>query len=547
MENLSGGVKRPNYAQKWSIVEKGLFKRIEIVYNRYRNFQHTDKGEDAVRRIAAMIAAMVLAMLMLTAAFAEDGAYRMAGFDTASSGHDWENNLFFSRMEKITGISFTFDQTTSSAEDWKEHLAQLMADADKMPDVLFKAELSAAETGAYYEQGKLIDLKPYLAEHAPNLSALFAAHPEWEKACTLPGGQIVALPGINELQNNNAVWINTVWLRNVRKEMPTTAEELTDVLRAFRDNDPNLNGRRDEKPVMFTSLWDLRFLGQAFGVISNDYYVRLAEDGSVVFTADSDENRAFLSWLHQLWQEGLLDDLGFSAPDTTRAITDAKADITYGVVFGPSVMNVLPSEQLGNYDVLMPLTYAGRNEYRDFLGTVISGTFAVTSACKDPAAMIRWADYLYGTEGSRLVQAGLPDVEYTMLSDGSWSWVDDPTTVANTVLKEIVIVGGADMPGYFDAQFQLAYDDEATHWAVAMLYALKQQSIEPYPNVCLTKEKQSRVQEIWAKLGPMVELAQVHFITGDQPLNDETWAVYCQTIRDLGRDEFVSIWQEAAR
>lgn len=494
-----------------------------------------------------MIAAMVLAMLLLTAAFAEDGAYRMAGFDTAGSGHDWENNLFFTRMANITGMTFTFDQTTSSEEDWKAHLAEVLNDPAKTPDVLFKAELSSAEAQAYYDQGKLIDLKPYLAENAPNLSALFAAHPEWEKACTLPGGQIVALPGINELQNNNATWINTVWLRNVRKEMPTTAEELTDVLRAFRNDDPNLNGRRDEKPVMFTSLWDLRFLGQAFGIVSNDYYLRLNDDGVVTFTADSEQNRVFLAWLHQLWQEGLLDELGFSAPETTRAITDAKSDVTYGVVFGPSIMNVLPAEQLANYDVLMPLTYEGKAEYRDFLGTVIPGTFAVTSACKDPAAMVRWADYLYGTEGSRLVQAGLPDVEYTILSDGSWSWIDDPSTVANTILKEVVIVGGADMPGYFDAQFQLAYDDEATHRAVTMLYALKQQSVEPYPPVSLTASQRTRVNEIWAKLGPTMELAQVHFITGDQPLNDETWAAYCQTIRDLGRDEFVSIWQDAVR
>ena len=70
----------------------------------------------------------------------------------------------------------------------------------------------------------LIDLKPYLETYAPNLTALLKEHPEWEAAITQADGSIVTLPAINQLQNNNAMWINTAWLKKLGLETPTTAE-----------------------------------------------------------------------------------------------------------------------------------------------------------------------------------------------------------------------------------------------------------------------------------------------------------------------------------
>ena len=42
--------------------------------------------------------------------------------------------------------------------------------------------------------------------------------------------------------------INTKWLEAVGMEMPTTVDELHDVLVAFKDKDPNGNGQADEIP-----------------------------------------------------------------------------------------------------------------------------------------------------------------------------------------------------------------------------------------------------------------------------------------------------------
>ena len=49
--------------------------------------------------------------------------------------------------------------------------------------------------------------------------------------------------------------INTTWLERLGLEMPETLEEFANVLRAFRDQDPNGNGIQDEIPFSFMFDW----------------------------------------------------------------------------------------------------------------------------------------------------------------------------------------------------------------------------------------------------------------------------------------------------
>ncbi len=36
----------------------------------------------------------------------------------------------------------------------------------------------------------------------------------------------------------------------------------------------------------------------------------------------------------------------------------------------------------------------------------------------------------------------------------------------------------------------------------------------------------------------------VYFVTGDIPLNDETWAAFCQSVNEKGNDDLIAAWQE---
>ena len=491
----------------------------------------------------------ILVFLMLfSTAFAESSQkapdYYMEGFDGGVSYRVWENNLFFSRMQEKTGISFQFMQWTEE-DQWTRRKAEIL-EGENLPDVMFKAELSAAEVREMYRKGYLIDLRPYLETYAPDFWKLLQEHPEWEKAISMEDGAIPALPSINMLQNNDAMWINTAWLKKLKLEVPTTAEELTAVLRAFKTGDPNGNYQQDEIPLAFLGMWELRFLGHAFGIIDNDYYVSL-KDGVVTSELTSDKNRAFLTWLHQLWEEGLLDPNGFAYSDNMRQITDENKTIPYGLIMTATPVTILPQNALSQYTMIEPLFCDGKQVYRDLTGDLIRGTFAITSACKEPEKLVEWVNYLYTEEGNRLAFYGAEGEDWIRTEDGTWEWNGTMQTVADETLPTHTISEGGIAPGYEDASFQLQYREESTREAVNAMYRLKQFSILPYPQVTLSAEAEKRVAEIQDKLSRYAETTMARFVTGDIELTDENWEEFCRTAEEKGLSEMIGIWQDAIK
>lgn len=486
---------------------------------------------------------LLSAMLFVLPAAAEEGQrapdFLMEGFDDSS--HDWENNRFFERMQERTGIVLELREHADSGE-WSRRKREIAAGED-LPDVLFKAQLTPAETMAMAADGILIDLKPYLQEYAPDLWRILQEHPDYMEAITLPDGTIPALPAVSELPNNDLIWINASWLKNLNLETPTTAEELTEVLRAFKTGDPNRNGKADEVPLTFIGMWELRFLGHAFGLIDNDYYIHVT-DGKVSSGLCTDENRAFLTWLNQLWQENLLDHSGFVTMDSLRQITDSGAAIPYGVMLSSSPLTVVPSTAMSQYSVLMPLTWEGRQVYRDLIGPLTRGTFAVTRNCREPEKMAAWVNILYTHEGSLLLQVGMEGEEYIWTEDGTWDWMADLETVANEVLPNCTLNDGGTAPGIVELEFQSRYTDPATTNMIREMAAAREKCVTPYPLVFLSAEDADRAAALQARIAPFAEEQMAAFVTGDVPLTDGNWEAFVRGLEERGLDEMTAIWQK---
>ncbi len=493
-----------------------------------------------MRKICSLL---LIIALLLTSAYAET-VFTVAGYDHGDTGHEWATNLFFERMQAVTGVQIDPVQFKTDAE-WQTAKAAMFGDGGDMPDALLKANLTTQETQKLLAEGKIIDLKPYLAEHAPNLWGLLQSHPEWMEAVTLPTGEIAALPSIDELQFTNAMWINQAWLTKLKLQMPTTPEELTNVLIAFRDGDPNGNGKKDETPLTFSSLWDLRFLAHAFGVNANDYYLTTDENGTVSEILTTDNNRAFLTWLNSLYQQNLLDANGFTGlRDLSVANNDKDTPVYYGLMLTSTPVELVYPTHVKDYVLLDPMAYEGKQVYRDLTGDVICGTFAITSACQDVPSMLKWVDFLYSEAGFVLSEAGLEGEDYSLNDDGSWIW-EIPTENLSSYLEECTIRSGISMPGYASVSFQQRIDDASTRHVVDNLWRLKQMDELPVPMVYLTGEQKARISELIYDLGGYAELQMVWFVTGDVELNDQTWADFCQRVKELGVDELISIFQTA--
>ena len=493
-----------------------------------------------IRVLVRLVSILCLAFVW-TAAAAE-ASFVMAGFDGDESVLQWESNAFFSRMEARSGIHFTFE-VYADFPKWQE-AKQRMFSSGPLPDVFFKAALSTEESLRYTESGQIIDLKPLLEENAPHLWALLTEHPQWMEAITLPNGKIGALPSINQLPPQNAMWINKQWLDELKLDMPADAQSLMTVLRAFRLQDPNRNGQRDEVPLAFLGSWDLKFLSHAFGAVANDYNLYTDADGIVHYWPLEDSFVELLRYLREMYREELLDQDGFFTMDAMRISTDQKAPVRYGMFFGPNPFILSNYEENVQFVLLPPLRYDGRQIYRDLYGEILRGTFAISSACTDPAALLRWVDVLYTDEGAIEAMAGLEGVDYFLDEDGYWMWKGGLDNLTMEQINDTTLYSTGNMPWLFPLDFHSRFGEEGVRRINDELLKIRPYLTTPAPLPSLTLEENARVLPLQNELGAFVDESFARFVLGQDDLTDESIDMFRQGLLERGTNEMIAFWQE---
>lgn len=487
---------------------------------------------------------LILILLLCGAQIASAYAYTMAGFDGQDSSHNWNDNQFFTLMQEKTGVAFTFSQYTDLGK-WQQAKEELMT-GGALPDVLFKADLSVEEQIKYSDEGLLIDLLPLMEANAPNLWALFQENPEWLKAITLPNGKVAALPSINTLPVENAMWINQTWLDALGLSKPTDLESLTAVLTAFRDKDPNQNGKKDEIPLSFLGPWDLKFLSHAFGLVADDYNIFVDETGQVRFMPLEKGYIDLLRALASMYGQGLLDPNGFTTADTLRSVSDSKATVTYGMFFGPNPFHLFPIDLGEQYTLLEPLSHNGKQIYRDIFGPITTGAFAITSACPNPEEMLAWADTLYSRDGAVAAMAGTEGADYQWNADGTWSFTADLQTDTSYVLYDLSVYDTGVMPWLFPVDFYAAYDTESLRRTTDSLLGLTSYLVSPFPYYyVLSKDQHAYIDPLQQSLGAYVDESTAKFILGELDVDalEDVDAFYAG-LGERGVQDFVSFWQE---
>lgn len=218
-----------------------------------------------MKKLVALLLAVL--MVMSAAAFAEpvvsepempltdtpanyDAMIVLHGMDVSDPN---EKSLYVAREEQTgVNIEWTVIPSTSQAE----RIATTFASGE-LPD-LFVNMLNNSDVLTYGMSGALLPISDYL-EYMPNFSSILETMPDVKAAVTMPDGKIYGLPQINMwsvwpgngVYQRSSVFINKNWLEKLGLEVPTTTDELIEVLRAFKEQDPNGNGIADEIPLSF--------------------------------------------------------------------------------------------------------------------------------------------------------------------------------------------------------------------------------------------------------------------------------------------------------
>lgn len=153
-------------------------------------------------------------------------------------------------IEEKTGIDLEWQIVQVEGKDQQFNL--LMAAGD-LPDIVSYYEGKGGFTtiGRFGEEGAFLPLEDLIAENAPNLKKIILDDPLVREAVTAQDGHIYVVPMMAAIKAARGWFLRYDWLDKLGLDVPETIDELYTVLKAFKTQDPNGNGKADEIPLVF--------------------------------------------------------------------------------------------------------------------------------------------------------------------------------------------------------------------------------------------------------------------------------------------------------
>ncbi|PAV31194.1 ABC transporter substrate-binding protein [Virgibacillus profundi] len=461
--------------------------------------------------------------------------------------NDWNDIMIWNEYEEITNIEVNFEQIPSESLIEKRNL--VLASGD-LPDAFYAADIPPIDIMKYGQQGSFLKLNDLIDEYAPNIKKVFETYPEVEKALTFPDGNIYSLPGVYSpdflsLIVSSRPWINKEWLEEFDMEEPETTEEFYEYLKTVKEQDPNGS---EAIPYGGTNLDGLvGWLRGSFGIGNKGRpYIDLnPESGDVRFYPITEEYKEMVQYLNKLYSEKLIEQNIFSI-DQSQYLANA-AEGKYG-----STVFWSPEDLFGEAGQAYVGLSALKGPHGDQMYTKINhpayqiGKFAITSENEHPEATMRWIDYFYGDEGSKLAFMGIEGETYEVNDDGEYVYMDhirnsdEGLTLDQEVAKYLTWVGG--IPAILKKDYFQGSEKSPSSLEAA-------DKIEPYiidevwGSFTYTAEENNKLSALSADIEKYVDEMLDKFISGDVPLSE--WENYVQTIKDMGLDEYMEIQNTA--
>jgi len=454
---------------------------------------------------------------------------------------------FFKEMEKLTNVHFEFTTAQIWGEDTEK--VNLLLSSDTYPEVIF-GMFDALTSQKYGQEGLFIPLQDLMAEYSPNYMALAEERPEiWQLSADQEGNVysycFVAAPG----SADDYLYINRQWLENLDLEMPETPEQFLDVLRAFRDEDANGDGDKDNEIPYIAhgegGAWEQ--IGQYLGIrMGGNMEHAISEDGSDLYYYPADSKwKDTLAFVATMYEEKLMNQDWVSLTvDQMTALGNSGTPIGSSEYVIPWLVGAdEPGSLCAQYD---SIPFFNGNPDQAIL-SCSPGKLVITDKCEHPEIMAAWIDMAYDqAEISQMATMGLEGIQYTLTEDGSmWQKTDYRKTTGDDSM-----VPGYDGPMYqhpfYGGGWYIVEDETPYTYRDIQLSKkyIETGNVYSIPAVSFTAEENEIMADIYADIKPYVAQFAAGVICGKIDLEAE-WDNYIAELKNMGLDEMEEIWDTA--
>ncbi|MBR1970662.1 MAG: extracellular solute-binding protein [Clostridia bacterium] len=476
--------------------------------------------------------------------------------------NDMVDNEFTKWYEEYTNVHIEWIVPTGDAQ---QAFNNMIAGGD-YPDVIMDMGLSREQVMSLEEQGIVRDISKYIEKQGVNINKMFEEVPKAKEYVTFED-KIYGVPSVNNSYNtkvSNAMWVYEPWLKKLNIEAPTTTEEFYEMLKAFKEQDPNGNGKADEIPLAARGVSNYSagieaYLMSAF--IPTEGNVRwYVENDKVKHVAVQDEYKEGLKYIKKLYDEGLLYEDTFIV-DRTQLTAIGESDTP--------ILGTSPGSYPGffcntsgttpNYKAYVPiLPLEGPKGVRATVPnrSACSGTsFIVTTSCKYPEVAVKWCDYFYSTEGRRkMTSTGLGTFRKAEpgelgISGKQALWTTEPAT------EEQIAKYGSGTSNYAWGGSPTGYTSFEESVSICNLGASLENSkklyqiyetysefiVDTFKTITIAPEDADEYAR-YQPLTSQIDSYFAKFITGELSI-EKDWDKYLKELDGLGINDYVALLQ----
>ncbi len=507
----------------------------------------------------------------------------MIGLVTSALTTDYDDNDYTKWLEEVTGIDLEFRQFTGTSAETATQISLMIASGETLPDILLRITgISKTDGDNYGRDGYFIDLSEYFKNPELNYYRKFALEERFNwfddtansnlmlREIDPETGAMYAYPRMEnspEDRPRSHVSINKAWLEAVGKKVPATIAELRDVLTAFRDQDPNGNGEKDEIPLagrsgtVFTDV--VSYLVNAYVYWHPTYHFNVT-DGKLWAPYNTDEYRKALITIKGLVDDGLITEAVWTMNNAELKALQNPADGVYKVgVIGANRYSTIEagSRAMHDYTELPPLAdETGKGGYGPVDYYSMEYNTFITKDCKNPELAFKLLDFFCSSEAAIRSRWGVYGVDWTE-SDGKTlgnlggvakykTLADDPQTYANAktwhnyagitcslaTQKEIDV---SDPDAFITARYYRDLDCIKNYEKAGLPDEVF------YYNVYTRAEADER-EEFTNDLTAYIKKARDEFCAGIRdPENDADWEQYLNDLESLHYSRWIEIAQTA--
>lgn len=462
---------------------------------------------------------------------------------------DWPVVQFVQEKTGLTLENKYPEGTTNPAEAF-----ELMIASGDIPDVVFAFEWKGSlQIDKYGAEGAFLPLEKYIDKYAPNLKKFYEDHPELKVKATAADGHIYGIPYYSFETTAQGWFIRQDWLDQLGLERPTTFEELTNVARAFKTQDPNGNGQDDEIPYFarHNSDWITTEWGPMFGT-SDTFYL---ENGKPVYGPSEESFKEAMKAAKAWYQEGLMDKEIFSKGKKSRDeyLTNNVGGLTHDWFPSTSGYNYSSKTEGIEGFAFLPMEPIVRADGTQFEYTYVSpGTYGSTAVSVNAEGNIKnimkFIDFMFSEEGRLATTFGIEGETYNVV-DGKVELTELITE--HESLSEIPAVReyGAKYIGWPAALVDQTgvFDTEIATQGKVMYKGnfdnLYQGALQ-YPNIKMSEEDQTLINEINSDLDTYVDEKIQQWIMNDSSDIDAEWDEFLSQIEALGYQEALDLYSK---